>query len=117
MAACDILIHVALVTALLRTDYTTMIVVNSCSLLSVVLVAAFCSGVKEQQGEGAELAEGQNMAIRSDKIGPEKIWTCLIVVVGIIIFSLAGQKEASKTETVVGGAFVTFLLFAGAISL
>lgn len=45
VASCDLLIHILLITALLRTDYTTLIVVNSCSLLSVVIVGAFFSGV------------------------------------------------------------------------
>lgn len=45
VAACDMTIHILLITALLRTDYTTLQVVNSSSLLSVVLVGAFCSGV------------------------------------------------------------------------
>lgn len=45
IAACDLTIHILLITALLRTDYTTLQVVNSSSLLSVVLVGAFCSGV------------------------------------------------------------------------
>lgn len=45
IAACDLVVHIALIAALLRTDYTTLIVVNSTSLLSVVLVGAFCSGV------------------------------------------------------------------------
>lgn len=45
VAACDLTVHVLLITALLRTDYTTLQVVNSSCLLSVVLVGAFCSGV------------------------------------------------------------------------
>ena len=45
MAVCDLVIHVSLIAAMLRTTYTTMIVVNTASLLSVVLVGAFCSGV------------------------------------------------------------------------
>jgi hypothetical protein len=47
ISCSDLVIHIALIAALLRTDYTTMVVVNSTSLLSVVLVAAFCSGVKQ----------------------------------------------------------------------
>lgn len=58
ISVCDVLIHISLVAALLRTDYTTMIVANSTSLLSVVLVGAFCSGVKDslQNSEREDVA-------------------------------------------------------------
>jgi uncharacterized membrane protein YhhN len=47
VAVSDLIIHICLIAALLRTDYTTLVVVNSCSILSVVVVGAFFSGVKE----------------------------------------------------------------------
>ena len=46
VATCDIVIHVCLIAALLRTNYTTLVVVNTCSLISVILVGSFCTGVK-----------------------------------------------------------------------
>jgi len=54
VSVCDITTHVCLIAALLRTSYTTLIVVNTCSLLSVVLVGAYCSGVKEVLDERAD---------------------------------------------------------------
>ena len=50
VASCDVLIHVCNIAALLRTNFTTMIVVNTCSIISVILVGAFCSGVKYSDG-------------------------------------------------------------------
>jgi hypothetical protein len=47
VAVSDLVIQLALIAALIRTDFTTLIVVNSTSLLSVVLVGAFCSGVRD----------------------------------------------------------------------
>lgn len=74
ISVCDILIQIALVAALLRTDYTTMIVVNSTSLLSVVLVGAFCSGVKDSLPNSEREFVALNGTItapqtRSDRIG------------------------------------------------
>ena len=46
VSACDLVIQISLLTAMLRTSYTTMLVVNSSSLLSVVAVGAYCSRVK-----------------------------------------------------------------------
>ena len=50
VAVSDVLIHICIITALLRTNYTTMIVVNSCSIVSVIFVGAFCSGVQYDEG-------------------------------------------------------------------
>ncbi len=67
VAACDLLIHILLITALLRTDYTTLIVVNSCSLLSVVVIGAFFSGVGGHRlGNDELMEEGEE---GSEKIG------------------------------------------------
>jgi hypothetical protein len=46
IACSDFIIHICLIAALLRTDYTTLLVVNSLSLLSVVIVGSLFSGVK-----------------------------------------------------------------------
>jgi hypothetical protein len=94
ISASDLLIHITLIAALIRTDYTTMIVVNSSSLLSVVMVGAFCSGVKETLPSNEErddaVLNGQiePQAPRTERIGKEKIWICLIIVIGVLIFSL-----------------------------
>ena len=56
LAGCDVIIHVSLISALLRTNFTTLIVVNTCSIISVVMVGAFCSGVKYPlEGEEGQL--------------------------------------------------------------
>lgn len=47
VALSDVIIHVLLIAALLRTSFTTLIVVNTCSIISVIMVGAFCSGVKD----------------------------------------------------------------------
>ena len=64
IAGCDVLIHICCITALLRTNYTTLVVVNTCSIISVILVGAFCSGVNySNQVEGAiegNAEEGDN---------------------------------------------------------
>lgn len=46
LALSDVFIHILLITALLRTNFTTLIVVNTCSIISVIMVGAFCTGVK-----------------------------------------------------------------------
>jgi hypothetical protein len=77
IGVCDVLIHILLVIAMLRTDYTTMLVVNSASLLSAVLVGAYCSGVKDipNNGEGPAI-NGATTApqTKSDKIGSHLYW-------------------------------------------
>lgn len=94
ISASDLLIHITLIAAMMRTDYTTMIVVNSSSLLSVVMVGAFCSGVKEtlpsneERDDAALNGQIEPQASRTDRIGREKIWICLIIVIGVSIFSL-----------------------------
>jgi hypothetical protein len=45
IAIFDVLIHICLVAALLKTSYTLVVMVNACSLLSVVIVAAYFSGL------------------------------------------------------------------------
>lgn len=122
ISACDVLIHIALVAALLRTDYTTMIVANSTSLLSVVLVGAFCSGVKDSlpNSERDDVAlNGTTTApqTRSDRIGKEKVWICLIVVIGVLTFSLGQPAKAGTEKIAQGGVLITFLLFTVAILL
>jgi hypothetical protein len=58
LAASDLVIHVCLITALLRTNFTTMIVVNNCSIISVIVVGAYCSGVDYGHAqEGEAIAE------------------------------------------------------------
>ncbi len=46
VVACDMITHVCLISALLLTNYTTFIVVNTLSLISVILVGSFCTSVK-----------------------------------------------------------------------
>ncbi len=58
ISACDIITHVCLIAALIRTNYTTFIVVNTCSLISVILVGSFCTGVKYDTENTGELEEG-----------------------------------------------------------
>lgn len=52
VAFCDFVIHICLIAALLRTDYTTLLVVNSLGLLSVVIIGSLFTGVKVREGEG-----------------------------------------------------------------
>ena len=54
IAISDVIIHITIIAALLRTNFTTMVVVNSCSIVSVIFVGAFCSGVKYEVEEGEE---------------------------------------------------------------
>ena len=114
IAVCDLIVHVCLITAMLRTNYTTMIVVNTTSLLSVVVVGAFCSGVNHQSNPDAP-------SRRSNKVGPEKIWICAIICVGVAIFALsAPPKEGAALESEaaeIGGTLLTALLFVVAIVL
>lgn len=60
IAACDTIVHVCLISALLMTNYTTFIVVNTLSLISVLLVGSFCTSVKydsQNQQEGEDISD------------------------------------------------------------
>jgi hypothetical protein len=122
VAFCDIVTHICLTTALLRTTYTTVIIVNTCSLLSVVLVGSFFSGVKDNSHELEEI-EGVPVEARgrreSDKIGLEKLKVCGVVCLGIIIFSYFAESTESteKAKENWGGGFFTCLIFCVAIGL
>jgi hypothetical protein len=78
VSVCDILTHVCLIAALIRTNYTTFIVVNTCSLISVILVGSFCTAVNydtQQAGEHtAEQAPEQTgeprRSNKREQIGP-----------------------------------------------
>lgn len=49
VSATDLFIHIMLMAGLMRSSYTLMVMANTCSLLSVVVIAAFFSGVKKEQ--------------------------------------------------------------------
>ena len=63
-------------------SFPAVVMVKSCSLLSVILVAIFCSGVKEN----------------SLKLGRNKIWIGLIVTVGIFLFNYFKQVEKDSND-------------------
>lgn len=54
VAACDTITHVCLISALILTNYTTYIIVNTLSLISVILVGSYCTGVKYDKPEEGE---------------------------------------------------------------
>ena len=58
--------HVCAIAALLRVSYTTYIIIHSCSIVSVIVVGAFCSGVSYEEGEGED---GQVRRGRRGQIG------------------------------------------------
>jgi hypothetical protein len=53
----------------------------------------------------------------SDRIGREKVWICLIVFAGVVIFSYFSPADDASAHKTAGGAVITFLLFAVAIFL
>jgi hypothetical protein len=66
---------------------------------------------------GQDQSESQQQNA-SEKIGSEKIWICVVVVIGTIIFSYSSPaKEGNHSAAVAGGFLVTFLIFALAITL
>lgn len=65
LAGLDVIVHVCLVTALIRTSYVMMVMVNSCSLLAVVVIAACCTGVREDYVDG-ENGDGNRNRIESN---------------------------------------------------
>lgn len=123
VAFCDIVTHICLTTALLRTTYTTVIIVNTCSLLSVVLVGSFFSGVRDDSHELQEIEGGEVRGRRqSDKIGPEKLRVCGVVCLGIIIFSYFAESTESSGGKGSGagswgGGWVTGAIFCVAVTL
>ncbi len=93
--------HILLVIAMPRTDYTTMLVINSASLLSAVLVGAYRSGVKDiPPGIEGEGGNGATTAppTKSDKIGSQQVWICLVVFIGIVIFNLSQPAHSEENR-------------------
>lgn len=65
--------------AIIESSFPAVVMVKSCSLLSVILVAVFCSKVKE----------------KTLKLGPEKIVIGGAACLGIILFNFFKKVEDS----------------------
>lgn len=65
-------------------SFPAVVMVKSCSLLSVILVALFCSRVKEK-----EL-----------KLRMNKLWVGLMVTVGIFMFNYFKDREDSNNQPI-----------------
>jgi hypothetical protein len=73
--ACSAVINLNMWTynkAVITASFPAVVMVKSCSLLSVILVGIFCSRVKDK-----EL-----------KLGKSKIWIGIVVTIGIILFNI-----------------------------
>jgi len=70
--------------AVIAASFSAVVMVKSCSLLSVILVALFCSRVKE----------------KSLKLGISKIWIGLIVTIGIILFNYYKANEGGNDQPI-----------------
>lgn len=63
-------------------SFPAVVMVKSCSLLSVILVGVFCSRVKD----------------KSLKLGKSKMWIGLIVTIGIILFNYFKITEQNSND-------------------
>lgn len=70
--------------AVITASFPAVVMVKSCSLLSVILVGIFCSRVKDK-----EL-----------KLGKSKIWIGIIVTVGIILFNYFKVSEGTSDKPI-----------------
>lgn len=70
--------------AVIAASFSAVVMVKSCSLLSVIMVALFCSRVKKQ----------------SLKLGISKIWIGLIVTIGIILFNYYKINEGGNDKPI-----------------
>jgi hypothetical protein len=68
--------------AVVTSSFSTSIMVKSCSLLSVILVAVFCSRVKD----------------KGLKLTRNKIWIGLAATLGIFLFNYFKIKEESNDQ-------------------
>lgn len=73
--------------AIVETSYPVVIMVKSCSILSVMIVGVFCTRVRDQH----------------NKLGKNKLIVGALVTMGIILFNLyAKPKEGDKSVTLFG---------------
>ena len=68
--------------AVQEASFPAVVMVKSCSLLSVIIVAVFCSRVKE----------------KSLKLGRSKVWIGIIVTFGIFLFNFFKIKESGSDK-------------------
>ncbi len=68
--------------AVQEASFPAVVMVKSCSLLSVILVALFCSRVKDN----------------SLKLGKSKLWIGVIVTLGIFLFNFFKTKERGNDK-------------------
>ena len=83
--------------AIVETSYPVVIMVKSCSILSVMIVGVFCTRVRDQH----------------NKLGKNKLIVGALVTMGIILFNLfAQQKQGDKSVTLFGVVLLLVSLIA-----
>jgi UDP-galactose transporter B1 len=70
--------------AVITASFPAVVMVKSCSLLSVILIAIFCSRVKD----------------KTLKLGTSKIWIGILVTIGIILFNYFKVSEGATDKSI-----------------
>lgn len=78
--------------AVIEASFPAVVMVKSCSLLSVILVGIFCSRVRD----------------KDLKLGKSKIWIGVMVTFGIILFNFFKVQEGTSDKPIT--LFSCFLL-------
>lgn len=85
--ACSMVINVSMMTynkAVQDASFPAVVMVKSCSLLSVILVALFCSRVKDQ----------------SQRLDRDKLWIGVLVSLGIFLFNYFKDQEVGNDHSI-----------------
>ena len=76
--------------AIVETNYPIVIMVKSCSILSVIMVGVFCSRVRDQH----------------NKLGKSKLVVGALVTTGILLFNIFAPSNPQENKTTVFGAIL-----------